>query len=483
MKKVKIKKSLISLLAAAVAVTGGFLYAKNSTADFEDRAGEDAVKLSVEKVDRDTVRISFDEFSPLIKSLQLRLDIDGDVNFAEDTINWLVSSDDENLITTSSVDSDKKSMDIVIVSKEPLVKTSGKLEICEIDLVKTNSDSSNFKIIVDNTEENLRYVLSGTNKEEKVMVSNPTDSLAINNAPKIELIKDSSIVEGKIVILKDSIFEPLKYVIATDDEDGDIDKNSITVEPANIDTSKVGSYNIKYSVTDKAGETTELLVTVIVEAAPDAGKVEKPVITINNNLVVNSTLTITEGEDVDLLEGITATDYMGREINVVIVDDDNYDINKPGQYTIQYKAVDAHGNESDIVSLTLVVKEKAVAPEQPGNPGDGTTPGQPDNPGNSGGTTTPEQPGNSGGPTTPGQPGNSGSQGGSNSGEGTVPVEPVNPENSNNSNNVVEGEASNGKGDSSLPATGQGIYFGLTILASVVVIGLGILLLTKKKKK
>ena len=62
-------------------------------------------------------------------------------------------------------------------------------------------------------------------------------------------------------------------------------------------------------------------------------------------------------------------------------------------------------------------------------------------------------------------------------------MEPVNPENSNNSNNVVEGEASNGKGDSSLPTTGQGIYFGLTILASVVVIGLGILLLTKKKKK
>ena len=141
-----------------------------------------------------------------------------------------MSSDDENLITTSSVDSDKKSMDIVIVSKEPLDKTSGKLEICEIDLVKTNNDISNFKITVDNTEENLRYVLSGTNKEEKVMVSNPTDSLAINNAPKIELIKDSSIVEGKIVILKDSIFEPLNYVIATDDEDGDIDKYSITVE-------------------------------------------------------------------------------------------------------------------------------------------------------------------------------------------------------------------------------------------------------------
>lgn len=59
-------------------------------------------------------------------------------------------------------------------------------------------------------------------------------------------------------------------------------------------------------------------------------------------------------DEPDLLEGITASDNSGEEIEVTI--DGEYNTEKEGEYTLSYKAVDSSGNEKVETSL-LIVKE------------------------------------------------------------------------------------------------------------------------------
>lgn len=374
MRKISSKK-IISLFVAVIAVIGIFTYTKSSLANAnsdQDQANA-SVNLNVEKIDKDTIRISLDNFTPVIKSLQLGVNIDGDVNFTEDTINWLVSSDDENLKSNVKISDDKKNMDIFIVSTEALNKVGGKLEICEIDVNKSAGASAKYNVIPND----YSYLLNDTNKQiSGIDIANLDENgLTLNSAPKLELANHPSIIEGKIVISKDDKFEPLDYVIATDDEEGEIDKSKITVTKNEVKTDTVGSYNISYSVEDSEGEVTTLDTTVIVEAKPTE-EVQKPVITVTNK-TINTTL----GEEVDLLDGVNAVDYLGREIQVEVSGD--YDFNKVGTYTIQYNATDRFGNKADEVTSTLVVEEVDEKPEVPGepeNPDQPEVPGEPENP-------------------------------------------------------------------------------------------------------
>lgn len=387
MRKISSKKKIISLFVAVIAVIGAFIYIKSSLANAnsdQDQANA-SVNLNVEKVDKDTVKISLDNLVPVVKSLQLGVKIDGDVTFAEDTIKWLVSSDDKDLKSNVKISSDKKSMDIFVVSTEALDKEAGKLEILEIDMNKVEGGSLKYKITPSSDENGIAYsyLLNDTNKQVSGndIVNIDNNILTLNSAPKLVLANHPSVIEGKIVISKDDNFEPLDYVIATDDEDGEIDKSRITVTKNEVKTDKVGSYNISYSVEDSEGEVATLDTTVIVEAKPTAD-VQKPVIKVTNK-TINTTL----GEEVDLLEGVSALDYLGREIQVEVSGD--YDFNKAGTYTIQYNATDRFGNKADEVTATLVVEEKPEVPVEPEKP---EIPGEPENPGNPGNPSEPDVP-------------------------------------------------------------------------------------------
>ncbi|MCD2502338.1 DUF5011 domain-containing protein [Clostridium sp. NSJ-145] len=387
MRKISSKKKIISLFVAVIAVIGAFIYTKSSLANAnsdQDQANA-SVNLNVEKVDKDTVKISLDNLVPVVKSLQLGVKIDGDVTFAEDTIKWLVSSDDKDLKSNVKISSDKKSMDIFVVSTEALDKEAGKLEILEIDMNKVEGGSLKYKITPSSDENGIAYsyLLNDTNKQVSGndIVNIDNNILTLNSAPKLVLANHPSVIEGKIVISKDDNFEPLDYVIATDDEEGEIDKSRINVTKNEVKTDKVGSYNISYSVEDSEGEVATLDTTVIVEAKPTAD-VQKPVIKATNK-TINTTL----GEEVDLLEGVSALDYLGREIQVEVSGD--YDFNKAGTYTIQYNATDRFGNKADEVTATLVVEEKPEVPVEPEKP---EIPGEPENPGNPGNPSEPDVP-------------------------------------------------------------------------------------------
>lgn len=351
--KKKINKKIIPLVIIFTLFISVFAYSKNSSAD-NNKVSNPSVELNVEKISRDKVKIALSNFTPVIKSLQINLEINGNVKFVEDSINWIVSSDSNDVKTHVKMGSDKKSMEIFIVSNDALNKVGGILDICEIEVSKASSGSSAYSIDASVNSDGISYsyVVNDTNKQVSGidMANLSEDKLTINSLPVISLKNSSSIVDGKIVISKGDTFDAKSYIEVTDEEDGVISTDNVTVE-GKVNTKIVGSYAITYSVADTEGDTSSLETTVIVEDIAE-DNATNPVITVNNS--DSDKLTISAGDNVDLNEYITAVDYLGRPITVEITGD--YDLTTPGTYIITAIATDRFGNVSE-KEITLVVEK------------------------------------------------------------------------------------------------------------------------------
>ncbi|WP_439443090.1 immunoglobulin-like domain-containing protein [Listeria aquatica] len=153
---------------------------------------------------------------------------------------------------------------------------------------------------------------------------------------------------NKEITVGDS-FDPMAGVTATDKEDGDL-TSSVTVKSNNVDTSKPGTYDVVYTVTDSDGNTTEKTITVTVK---EKASNEKPVIDANNK-------EITVGDSFDPMAGVTATDKEDGDLtSSVTVKSNNVDTSKPGTYDVVYTVTDSDGNTTE-KTITVTVKEKAT---------------------------------------------------------------------------------------------------------------------------
>lgn len=356
--KKKYTKRFLSLIAVFAILISAFAYSKSSSADNKRDMENISVELSTEKIDRDTVKIQLDNFAPLIKSLQVSVGIEGNAKFKEDSINWLVTSDSDDVKTHVKMGDNNKSMEIFIVSNEPLNKVGGKLEICEVDVAKEGTGSSTYRIdskrIADTS---YSYVLNDTNKQVSGadMANLNKESLTINSLPVISLKSLPSIVDGNIVISKGDTFEAKSYIEVNDEEDGSISVDKVTVK-GKVDTNKVGTYSITYSVADSEGDTVTLDQTVIVEEVVE-DIVTNPIITVNNNGQEDGKLIVTAGEADNLLDFVSAVDYLGRNIDVEIKGD--YDLATAGEYNVTIIAIDRLGNKSE-KELKIIVEKKSV---------------------------------------------------------------------------------------------------------------------------
>ena len=495
MKKVNTKTKVIALSTAAVMTTAIYLKSDNVTnAEQYAQVSDNAIELNVDKQNKDTIKLSLSNFSDLAKSLQLSVKIEGNAIFTDDSIKWLVKSQNDDLKTDVKISADKKQMDIFILSNSNIEIDGGLLEICEINVAKENKNSTEGYTVVPNVNSEgiaYNYIIDGTNKQVKGsdIVNSSKDKLTVNTAPVISLVESPKIVEGNIIIKTGDVFKPLEYVKATDDEDGE--EVNITANSLNVNNKKPGSYKVTYTATDKEGESTNLDVNVIVEEVQQS--VSNPVINITNKNIqirqgdkfdplagvtatdyqgrkltvnvtgsydvevvgsyvltytvtdtygntitdtatlevvkqdapvingVKSNIEIKVGENFDLLDGVTATDFTGALIKVQVSED--YDISVPGEYTITYKAIDKYGNESEVKAILKVVEkpnnnqkpdDSGNKPDNGGNnPGDGVN--KPDNGGNNPGDGV-NKPDNGG--SNPGDGVNKPDNGGSNPGDG-----------------------------------------------------------------
>ena len=357
--KKKKNKRFVNLMAISTVTAVIFAYSINGVADNKKVSNKVAVELGVEKIEKDKVKIKLDNFTPVIKSLQLSLKIDGNAKFKENSIEWLVKSKSNDIKTHTKISDDKKSMEIFIISNEPLDKNGGELEICEINVTKDGNGSSAYTINanVNNDGNSYSYIINDTNKQVSGndIANLNMEKLTINSSPVISLKNLATVVDGNIFVSKGEDFDAKSYIVVNDEEDGEIPVDKVVVT-GKVDTKKVGTYNINYSVSDSEGEVTNLKQTVIVEEVANQ-EISKPIITIMNNGQEVDKIVVTKGYELDLSKYISAVDYLGGTINPEIIG--SYDVNKAGTYELTVRATDRFNNVSE-KSLTLVVEKKVI---------------------------------------------------------------------------------------------------------------------------
>lgn len=174
---------------------------------------------------------------------------------------------------------------------------------------------------------------SGDLKTEKKVTITVKDTT--NTPPVINGAKDKTISVG-------STYDPMTGITAVDNEDGDI--TSKIVVSGNVDTSKEGSYNITYTVTDSGGLITVETITITVKSID-----EKPVINGADDK------TVSVGSKFDPMDGVTATDKEDGDLTSKIIVTGNVDTNTPSNYQLTYTVKDSAGQET-IVHRTITVE-------------------------------------------------------------------------------------------------------------------------------
>ena len=116
-----------------------------------------------------------------------------------------------------------------------------------------------------------------------------------------------------------------------------------------ITYSKSGDYDNTITVTDDAGNTSDIDIKISVIDAPSINGI--------------SDKTVTVGDTIDYLSGVTAVDGKGTDITGSIeVDSSKVDINTPGTYQIIYKVTDSYGFSTGAnCNITVNEKKEEVA--------------------------------------------------------------------------------------------------------------------------
>ncbi|WP_208970489.1 immunoglobulin-like domain-containing protein, partial [Listeria valentina] len=149
--------------------------------------------------------------------------------------------------------------------------------------------------------------------------------------------------EDKTIKVGDT-FDPKTDVTASDTEDGDL-TSAIEVTANNVDTTKAGTYQVSYKVTDSDGNEATKTITVTV------GTNDKPVINAEDK-------TIKVGDTFDPKTGVTASDTEDGDLTSAIeVTANTVDPTTAGTYKVTYKVTDSDGNETTKTITVTVEKE------------------------------------------------------------------------------------------------------------------------------
>lgn len=127
-----------------------------------------------------------------------------------------------------------------------------------------------------------------------------------------------------------------------------------------ITYTKSGDYDNTITVTDDAGNTSDIDIKISVIDAP----------------VINgiSDKTVTVGDAVDYLSGVSAVDGKGTDITGNIeVDSSKVDINTPGTYQITYKVTDSYGFSTGANCNVVVNEKKEEVADNTSDSNDNTT--------------------------------------------------------------------------------------------------------------
>ena len=377
--KSSVKTAVVSTLA--LTSTAVIIYALPNLASNQAKATDigDKLKLDVEKIDKDTVKVSIDNIQDIPKSLQFSLRLDGNVELAngESSINDLIKpqvkarlANDEyqektnNILTDYTYNKDSNTIDVLITSENSLPKFGNKIEVFELDLKasdKTTREGGTTYKVVPNNEDEYKY-LSVTNKEyDHLGVAYDDETFSLNTAPTISTSKEFiKIVEGEELELT-----PQNLGITMSDKDSDevrlqvkdlSQSNKPVIETFNKNTP--GVYSLECRAIDSNNEVSE---PIAIQVYVDYDNVTtKPIITRNGE-ALESNITINGGEVFKPLENVKAVDAKNRELEVKVTTDKelNLDPENDTTYVLTYTAIDSYGNEAKIKVNLNVIANKA----------------------------------------------------------------------------------------------------------------------------
>lgn len=265
--------------------------------------------------------------------------------------------------------------EIRIDLQDLLLKNGGSIDankvkaakVCDgyVIAVKRETQSYSAYIKCGNMYTTTGYVSNDKEGEDKTSPAVQEDK----TNPTISLIGDS-----ELVVKVGSKFED-PGVTATDNVDGDI--TSKVKKTGEVDTSKAGTYIITYSVSDKAGNTSEVkrTIKVIPVAITTTKNSNTPKTTTKKNtttrtsrrpttpptitLYGNKTITINVGDSYND-PGYSAKDSLGSNITARVSVSGNVNTSVPGTYYITYSVTDNYGNRAT-VNRVVVVKSNNVS--------------------------------------------------------------------------------------------------------------------------
>lgn len=160
------------------------------------------------------------------------------------------------------------------------------------------------------------------------------------------------------VTIADKVTVKLNEVYNKLDNVKDLKNGNILTDDEQVDTSRIGTIAINVEIENIWHKVTEY--SYDVEVIDD----EAPVITYTKEV------SVTVGDDVNLLSNVTATDNSLEEIEVSVSGE--YDTTKAGSYTLYYVATDSSGNEAK-EEFTLTVKAKEVSSSKKSSTSTGVT--------------------------------------------------------------------------------------------------------------
>ncbi|MCU4992662.1 DUF5011 domain-containing protein, partial [Bacillus cereus] len=167
-----------------------------------------------------------------------------------------------------------------------------------------------------------------------------------DEAPELKVPSVTTITEG-------DKFNPMMGVSATDKEDGNI-TDKVAVD-GSVDTSKPGTYELTYTVSDSKGHTVTAKQTVTVKQKVETTN-EAPVLT------VPFTTSLKVGEEFDPMSDVSATDKEDGNLTNKVKYKGNVDTSKPGKYIVEYWVVDSKGVNAT-ATRSVIVKENDETPD------------------------------------------------------------------------------------------------------------------------
>ena len=377
MKRARTRVKVAIASALAISSTAAVIYAAPEIMKAATyRASEEAVYLDVEKLTSNTVKVSLDNIQDIAKSMQFSIKLDGNVKIKSNedgtykiadlltkTVEAKTSESEKpsknSIFTDYTYNEADNTLNVIITSDSALPKTGNKVELFTLEIEAKDSNNRTYNIIP-NTNELFKYVAKDNTEYSDLAVNYNEKSINLNTAPKVTTNKDViDIYDGEKLVFND-----IKELQKTDEDNDEVtlevrditnvtDESKEDTQPliTEFTSEEVGTHTFKVYAVDSMGEKSEpikLMVNVKYNT-----ELAKPTITGAEKVEIES------GTVFNLLQGVTATDAKGRNLQVNVTGDLNLNPEEDTKYTLTYSATDKYGKTTEVQREVSVKVNKA----------------------------------------------------------------------------------------------------------------------------